>query len=174
MKKQTLLFFLGLTICLGIGCENDDQPLDDLIAEADKQFLLASADETLYQVNAGEVAAESGSSKAVRDYGKEMSANNVLAGQALQTLATEKKLEIPTTLEDDRQQQLDSLAMRTGVALDTLYLRQMVAAHNRAIRLLEIGSTTSNDAGIKAWASVRLPVLRQFADRAKAIRDSLN
>nr|WP_295921213.1 DUF4142 domain-containing protein [uncultured Dyadobacter sp.] len=174
MKKQTLLAFLGLTIGVSIGCENSDQPQNDLIAEADKQFIMASADETLFQVNAGEVVAESGASKAVRDYGQEMTSNHVLAGQALQALAAEKKLEIPTTLEDDRQQELDSLAMRTGVALDTLYLRQMVASHNRAIRLLEIGSTTSNDAGIKAWASERLPMVRQFADRAKALRDSLN
>lgn len=174
MKKQTLLVFLGLIIAVNTSCENDNQPRNDLITETDRQFLTTSADETLFQVNAGQVAAAGGELKAVRDYGEEMTNNHILAGQALQKLAGDKQVELPTTLSDDRQQQLDSLTMRSGTALDTLYMQQMLAAQNRMIRVLEIGSATAKDAGIKAWASERLPVVRQFADRAKAIRDSLN
>jgi putative membrane protein len=174
MKKHTYILWIALATAMLPGCSDDDQPDTGLIAESDRQFILFAADEALFQVNAGQVATSNASSKAVRDYGEEMTDDHTMAGQELQKIAGEKEIEIPTTLSGDRQQQLDSLSMRSGAGLDSLYLAQMVAAHNRVAHALEIQSAAGNDIGIKNWAAARLPVVRKFAGRAQAMRDSLN
>lgn len=172
MKKYLILISLALA---GLtACNPDGQPDTSLDSEPDRQFLLVAYDEALYQINSGQVAASNASREAVQKYGEDMTREHTTVTQALQKLATGKQITIPTTLSDDRQQQLDSLAMRSGAAFDSLYLQQMVNSHNRAIHSLEVESTSGSDADVKAWASDRLPIARQLVERAKALRDSLN
>lgn len=171
MKKYLLL--IGLCTAM-LACNEEDQPGTGLTTEPDNQFLTVAADEALYQINAGQVAAANAGLNAIRNYGEDMTKEHTNVSQALQKLAGEKQVTIRTTLSDERQQQLDSLAMRSGASLDSLYLQQMTASHDRAIHALEVESTSGNDAEIKAWATERLPNARQLAERTKAIRDSLN
>lgn len=158
----------------GSACENDDKTDPALIGELDKQFLLAAADDALFQVNAGQLAASGTTQKNIQEYGEEMTTDHTRVGQELQKLAAAKEVQLPTTLSDDRQQQLDSLAMQKGQALDTLYLNQMVAVQQRVVHMMEIEGTSGKDFELKQWASDRLPVARQFEARAKALRDSLD
>ena len=165
----TLIFsFFTLT-----GCENNDKTDPSVIGELDKQFILEAADDALLQVNAGQVAASRTTRDSIQEYGEEMTTSHTQAGKELQTLAAARKVQLPTTLSDERQQQLDSLSMQTGVSLDTLYLNQMVAIQERVVRLMEIEGTSGKDTELKQWAADRLPVVRQFEERAKALRDSL-
>jgi len=154
---------------VGAGCENDDKTDPALIGELDKQFLLAAADDALFQVNAGQVAAAGTTQQNIQDYGEDMTTDHTRAGQELQQLAAARKVELPTTLSDERQQQLDSLSMVNGAALDTLYVNQMVAMQERIVHMMEIEGTSGKDAELKQWATDRLPIVRQFEERAKAI-----
>ena len=163
----TILFF-ALT-----GCENNDETDPSLISELDKQFILGAADDALFQVNAGQVAASRTTQDSIQEYGEEMTASHTQAGKELQTLAAARKVQLPTTLSDERQQQLDSLSMQTGMSLDTLYLNQMVALQERAVHMMEVEGISGKDTELKKWASDRLPLMRQFEERAKALRDSL-
>lgn len=156
------------------GCENDDNTDPAVIGELDKQFVLGVADDALFQVNAGQVAASGATRKSIQDYGDEMTTDNTQVGQELQKIAATKGVQLPTTLSDERQQQLDSLAMQTGAGLDTLYVNQMVALQERVVHMMEIEGTSGNDLELKQWASNRLPKARQFQERAKTLRDSLN
>lgn len=164
---------LAILFCSLTGCENDDKTDPSVIGELDKQFILNAADDALFQVNAGQVAASGSTQKNVRDYGEQMTTDHTQAGQELQKLAAARQVQIPTTLSDERQQQLDSLAMQKGTGLDTLYLNQMVAIQERVVHMMEIEGTSGKDFELKQWASNRLPVVRQFEERAKAMRDSL-
>lgn len=158
----------------GTGCENEDKTDPGLIGELDRQFILAAADDALFQVNAGQVAASGTTQKSIQDYGEEMTTNHTQAGQELQQLAAARKVQLPTTLSDERQQQLDSLSMLTGPNLDTLYINQMVAIQEREVHMMEIESTSGKDFELKQWAANRLPIVRQFEEHAKALRDSLD
>lgn len=167
--------FLILTILFTTltGCENDDKTDPSVIGELDKQFILEASDDALFQVNAGQVAASRTMQDSIQEYGEEMTTDHTEVGKELQTLATARKVQLPTTLSDERQQQLDSLSVQTGMSLDTLYLNQMVAIQERVVRLMEIEGASGKDTELKQWASDRLPVVRQFEERAKALRDSL-
>lgn len=173
MRSYILLLLIPLVFAVA-GCENDDKTDPSLIGELDKQFILEAADDALFQVNAGQVAASGATQKSVRDYGEQMTTDHTRVGQELQKLAAARQVQLPTTLSDERQQQLDSLAMQTGVGLDTLYLNQMVEIQARVVHMMEIEGTSGNDFELKQWASNRLPTVRQFEERAKAMRDSLN
>ncbi|WP_426295805.1 DUF4142 domain-containing protein [Dyadobacter endophyticus] len=172
MRGYIFLLLMPLLFTL-TGCENDDNTNPAVIGELDKQFILAAADDALFQVNAGQVAASGTTQKDIQDYGEEMTTDNTQTGRELQKIAGTKGVQLPTTLSDERQQQLDSLAMQTGTGLDTLYLNQMVALQERAVNMLEIEGTSGNDLELKQWASDRLPTARRREERAKALRDSL-
>ena len=152
-------------------CENDDTTDPSLIGELDKQFILAAANDALFQVNAGQVAASGTTQDSIQQYGEEMTTEHIQAGKELQKLATARKVELRTTLSDERQQQLDSLSMQTGAGLDTLYLNQMVAIQERAVHMMELEGASGKDPELKKWAADRLPLVKQFEERAKALRD---
>ncbi|MCF0070607.1 DUF4142 domain-containing protein [Dyadobacter sp. CY261] len=171
--RRYLFFMLPALLLAGAGCDDDNETDLSLISEIDKQFILAATGDALFQVNAGQVATSGTTIKGIQDYGEEMTKSHTQAGQELQKLAADRHVQIPTTLSDDRQQQLDSLSMYTDENLDTLYLNQMVVAQQRVIRTLEIETTNGNDIELKQWASDRLPIVRQFAERARTMRDSL-
>lgn len=164
---------LTILLITSAGCENEDPTGPTVIGELDKQFILGAADDALFQVNAGQVAASDATQKSIRDYGEQMTTDHTQAVQELQKIAAVKGVQLPTTLSDDRQQQLDSLSMQTGAGLDTLYVNQMVALQERVVHMMEIEGTSGNDFDLKQWASSRLPTVRQFEERAKALRDSL-
>ncbi|SEJ12203.1 protein of unknown function [Dyadobacter sp. SG02] len=165
------LFLILMTLLVaGAGCESDEKTDPTLIGELDKQFLLAAADDALFQVNAGQVAAAGTTQKNIQEYGEDMTTDHTQTGKELQQLATARKVELPTTLSNERQQQLDSLSMLTGAGLDTLYANQMVAIQERVVHMMEIEGTSGKDPELKQWATSRLPVVRQFGERAKGLR----
>jgi putative membrane protein len=172
MRRYIFLLLTTLLIT-SVSCENEDSTGPTVIGELDKQFILGAADDALFQVNAGQVAASGATQKSIRDYAEQMTTDHTQAGQELQKIAAAKGVQLPTTLTDDRQQQLDSLSMQTGAGLDTLYLNQMAALQERVVHMMEIEGTSGNDFELKQWASNRLPTVRQFEQRAKALRDSL-
>lgn len=169
-----ILLLLTAIFFASAACEDDKTPDSGSLNDIDRQFLLAAADDALFQVNAGKVAAAGATEDKIGEYGDEMTKNHTQAGQELQRLAAARDLNLPTTLSDDRQLQLDSLSGNSGVTLDTLYVKQMISAQERAVHMMEIQSTSGHDAELKQWATGRLPVMQQFAERAKAMRDSVN
>lgn len=169
-----IFLLLAMLLFAGTGCEEDSKTAPSLINELDKQFLLNVADEALFQVNAGQVAIAGTTEKAIEEYGEQMTTDHTQVGQELQKFAAARQVQLPTTLSDERQQQLDSLSMQAGTGLDTLYLNQMVNVQERAVRILEIEGTSGKDIELKQWAMARLPAARQFEARARAMRDSLN
>jgi len=172
MRGYIFLILTTLFVAL-TSCENDDKTDPSVIGELDKQFILEAADDALFQVNAGQVAASRTTQDSIQEYGEEMTTDHTQVGKELQTLAAARKVQLPTTLSDERQQQLDSLSIQNGTSLDTLYLNQMIAVQERVVRMMEIEGTSGKDTELKQWATDRLPIVRQFEERAKALRDSL-
>lgn len=172
MRGYIFLILTTLFVAL-TGCESDDKTDPSVIGDLDKQFILEAADDALFQVNAGQVAASRTTQDSIQEYGEEMTTDHTQVGKELQTLAAARELQLPTTLSDERQQQLDSLSIQNSMSLDTLYLNQMVAIQERVVRMMEIEGTSGKDTELKQWATDRLPIVRQFEERAKALRDSL-
>ncbi|SDE03505.1 protein of unknown function [Dyadobacter soli] len=170
MRGYLFLLLIALFFS-GTGCDKDNTTDPAVIGELDKQFLLSAADDALFQVNAGQLAASGTTQKNIQDYGEEMTKDNTQAGQELQKLAGDRQVELPTTLSDERQQQLDSLAMQKSEGLDTLYLNQMIAIQERVVHMMEIEGASGKDPELKQWAEDRLPVVREFEERVKAMRE---
>lgn len=164
---------LSAILLAGAACDKDDTTDPSVVSDFDKQFILAAADDALFQVNAGQVATSGATLKSIQNYAEQMTESHTEAGQELQKLAASRQVQIPTTLSDDRQEQLDSLAMYSEARLDTLYLNQMVTAQRRAVRTLELATSDGDDAELKKWANDRLPSVREYASRAVAMRDSV-
>lgn len=174
MKPMITYILMAGLLAFSVACDKGDDVTDDLIGEIDRQFILSAADEGLFQVNAGQVASSNATLETLQDFGQLMVDDYSKAGQDLQKLAGDKKVEIPTTLSDDRQQQLDSLSMVTGEPFDTLYVNQMNTSHDRMIRLFETEAVAGKDIEVKSWAAERLNVIRAHAAQAKTLKDSLD
>jgi putative membrane protein len=174
MKTTLIYIFLAVLLISLAACDDSDDVSDDLIGEVDRVFIMSAADEGLLQINAGQVASANASFDSLQDFGQLMVEDFTKANQQLQKIAADKKVETPTTLSDDRQEQLDSLSMFTGAQFDTLYIDQMNVSHSRLIRLFETEASAGKDIEVKSWAAERLPVIRAHAEQARALKDSLD
>jgi putative membrane protein len=159
---------LAITACEDPNENNDAR----LVGEVDKKFVLDAADAGLFEVNAGQVASAKASNADIKSYGELMVEDHYKINQELGAVAKTKGLEIPTTLSNEKQGMLDSLASMSGMTFDTIYVNMMVSSHTATVNLFETEAANGVDEELKSWASSRLPVLREHLEKAKALKDA--
>ncbi|WP_439559082.1 DUF4142 domain-containing protein, partial [Dyadobacter sp.] len=137
MKKPGLYFLILLTLVFSCTDDEDENARRTSITEADRAFVLAAADEGIFQISAGQLALENQASKDYADYAQLMIDGYTKSNEELKTFAADKELTIPNTITNERQQALDSLASRKVVAFDTTYAATMVATHTKTISFFE-------------------------------------
>ncbi|KQS31118.1 DUF4142 domain-containing protein [Dyadobacter sp. Leaf189] len=172
MKKPRLYFLLLLTLTLSCSDDDDENARRISITEDDRAFVLAAADEGLFQISAGQLALENQASKDYADFAQLMIDGYTKSNDELKAFAADKDLTIPNTISDERQQALDSLASRKMVAFDTTYAATMVAMHTNTISFFEAQAGTVSDNALKSWINGKIPVLRSYLEQAKALSKS--
>lgn len=172
MRKSLPMLYL-FTFCIAVSCRDEGAPARSLITEADQEFVINAADEGLFQISAGQIALNNDASAQYASFGQLMIDGYTASNQQLQTFATSNNLDIPTTLSDEKQQRLDTLAGRKGMELDTVYAAAMVNTHTETIEYFESQAAVVTDLQLKNWIESRLPDLRRYLDQARALNDSL-
>jgi putative membrane protein len=102
----------------------------------------------------------------VRDHTK---ANN-----DLKDLARDKKLAIPTSMNNDHQSMVDDLRKRTKADFDRSYMDMMVTDHLEDIEAFRNAGKESDDTDIRAFAIKTLPVLQAHLDSARMISSAIS
>ncbi|SKB92773.1 DUF4142 domain-containing protein [Dyadobacter psychrophilus] len=172
MKNVKLYFFAALLILAAFACD-DDPTGTNVPAEMDEQFMLTAFDGGLFEVNAGQVASSKGTTSAIKDFGQQLLDDHTDINQELMKVSKDADLDLPTTLSNAKQQQLDTLSGLSGIAFDTTYIKMMVSTHEEIVNLYEIQATTGRNVDLKAFASDKLPKLRAHLETAKSMKDSI-
>ena len=142
------------------------------MSSQDRDFLTEAAMGGLMEVELGHVAAQKGTSDAVKQFGQRMVDDHSKANAELQTLASSKGITLPTALDEKHQKDVTKLSSMSGAEFDRAYSKMMLSDHTKDVAAFEKQSTKGGDPDLKAFASKTLPTLQEHLQLAKALNGS--
>ena len=126
----------------------------------DEAFVRAAADGGLLEVKLGELAVKQARADKFKKFGKTMIKDHTKVNSELKALARKKKIQVPTSLSQTKQQQYDSLSALNGEQFDMLYMNMMIASHEETIGLFQTEANQGKDPDLKKWADSKIPALK--------------
>lgn len=132
-------------------------------------FVTQAAASDMYEIEAGKLAQQMGTSQAVKDFGGMLVTEHTKSSAELKTAAQSAEgVTVPAALPADKQAQIDALK-NAGGRFDAVFKEQQVAAHSAALALLEgYGSNGDNEA-LKAFATKTAPVVEKHLEQARTL-----
>ncbi len=134
-------------------------------------FVTAAAISDMYEIAAGQLAAERGRSTEVKAFGRQMVEAHTGTSKTLQGLVASNKVNVkaPTALDSRRQGMLDNLKGASAADFDHRYMVQQVAAHREARALMEGYAKDGDNTAIKQFAAKTVPDIRMHLTHAEAL-----
>ncbi len=132
-------------------------------------FAVEAANGGMMEVKLGEYASKNAIDKRVKNFGSMMVKDHTKANNELKGIATSKNIAIPSTVGEDKTQDMNDLMKKTGKDFDKAYMEAMVKDHKDDIDLFQKTADNSKDSAMKAFAAKALPTLKKHLDSAEAI-----
>lgn len=139
------------------------------MAKHDHDFLMDAAMGGLMEVELGRMAAQQGTSDAVKQFGQRMVDDHSKANQELMSLASSKGMTLPTDLDEKHRKEVTKLSGMSGAEFDRAYSRLMLSDHTKDVSEFEKQSTRGTDPDLKAFAAKTLPTLQEHLQMARAL-----
>jgi putative membrane protein len=137
------------------------------MAASDRKFVMEVARGGMAEVELGKLAAEKGSSDAVKQFGKRMADDHGKASAELKKFADKKGLTLPTDLDPKHKQLRDRLAKLNGADFDKAYANEMVKDHKKDVADFKREAKAAKDPDLKSWAGKTLPTLEDHLKQAQ-------
>lgn len=154
------------------GSDDQTERTSELTARS-REFLETAAQDSALEVQAGQLASRRARSLQVREFAMMMVQTHQRVNDSVTVLAQSKGAVLQTTLSAEGQQLLERLASLTGEQFDREYSREMLAAHQRAVRLFEDAAQSVRDEDVKSFARTQLPTLRDHLRMAHVLSASV-
>jgi putative membrane protein len=123
----------------------------------------------MMEVELGRMAAQQGSSDAVKQFGQRMVDDHSKANEELMSLASSKGITLATTMDEKQHKDMMKLQAMTGADFDRAYSKMMLSDHKKDVSEFEKQSTKGTDPDLKAFASKTLPTLKEHLQMASAL-----
>ena len=128
------------------------------VSAADTAFVAKVSQGGMFEVKAGQLAADQGHDQDIRDQGATEAHDHALVGDKLKSIASKAGITLADSLNVQFQKELDDLKALSGTAFDASYLKDMEAIH------LKDGAAFATEA-----RSGTNPELRAFATETHRI-----
>ena len=139
------------------------------LSSGDRKFAMEAAMGGMMEVELGKMAAQLGSTDAVKQFGQKMVDDHSKVNDELKQLATTKGITLPTELDQKHKNELAKMQKLTGAGFDKAYSKSMLSDHEKDVAAFEKQSTKGADADLKAFAAKQLPTLQEHLQMAKAL-----
>ena len=136
---------------------------------ADATFMQEASMSNLAEIEHGRLAAQNAASDEVKKFGERMAADHGKANETLKTMAGEKKVTLPTALDQKHQAMQDKLAKMKADAFDKAYMSHMVTAHEQSVTRFKRESQNGKDPDVKAFAEKTLPTVEEHLKMAREL-----
>ncbi|HUO60377.1 MAG TPA: DUF4142 domain-containing protein [Candidatus Acidoferrales bacterium] len=136
---------------------------------ADKHFVNKAAQGGLAEVELGQLAEQNGSSPAVKSFGERMVTDHTKANDELKSVAQQKGVTPPTTLDMHDKSTKERLSKLQGAEFDKAYMQNMVKDHEKDVAEFRKAAENAKDPDVKAFAQKTLPVLEQHLQEARSV-----
>jgi len=133
----------------------------------DKKFVKDAVMGGLTQVELGKLAAQKGSSDAVKQFGQQMVDDHTKANDELKSVASAQSFDIPASLDSKHQALVNKLSKLSGPAFDKAYTKNMVKDHEQDLREFQNEAQNGNNQAVKEFAGKALPILKEHLAMAK-------
>lgn len=134
------------------------------------KFMTAAAQGGMVEVQLGKLAAERGSSVAVKQFGQHMVTDHGKANQELMQLAQRKGANLPQEVNSDQKSEADKLSKLSGADFDKEYIDYMVKDHEDDVKEFQEQANEGGDADVKAFAAKTLPIIQGHLKMAQEIK----
>jgi putative membrane protein len=147
--------------------ETKTDPSDKAASSA--EFVTKATQGGLYEVKSSEFATQQGGSAEVKKFAEMMIADHTKANKELAAAAASKGLKVPEGVSPEQADLLKQLETLKGAEFDAEYVKQQVAAHEKAVALFKAQAKSGQDADLKAWAAKTLPTLEGHLKHVKEL-----
>ncbi|HSF45809.1 MAG TPA: DUF4142 domain-containing protein [Chitinophagaceae bacterium] len=175
MKKSIWMAMIALATTFFVACDDDDdvQPTPTL-DQYDINFLNRATRANRSTIALNQLAADSFTNPGVQQYAQEMIANSQNAQKTLDSIATIYSLQLPSTGDTAVSAFRNSLmAMGRGRNFDTSFVGYQIRLHDYYLIDLNDAAANAKDAGVKNYATGRVPIITTFRNRADSLFGSL-
>ena len=140
------------------------------LSAADQDFIQAAAQGGMAEVKLGELAAQKGQRDDVKQFGQMMVKDHTAINDDLKSLATQKGVTLPDSLDAKHQDMVDKMAGLTGSAFDDAYIAAMLKGHKKDAKAFKAESTATQDADIKSFLDKSIPVVEAHLQHITAMK----
>jgi len=140
---------------------------------SDENFVTKAAMGGMAEVEMGRLATEKAASDEVKKFGQRMVDDHGKANDELKTLAQNKQITVPTSLDPHHKALEDRLSKLSGAAFDRAYMQAMLVDHRKDVNEFRMESKSGKDADVKSWASKTLPTLEDHLKMAQSTNSAV-
>lgn len=138
-----------------------------------EEFVKEAAIGGLMEVELGRYAEQNAASPRVSNFGSMMVRDHNKANEELKSIASQKNIEVPSTMDEKHMSMVNELKQKKGAEFDREYMREMVDDHEKDVDEFRKQSENGKDPEIKAFAARTVPVLQTHLDSARSIHDAI-
>ncbi|HET7710607.1 MAG TPA: DUF4142 domain-containing protein [Thermoanaerobaculia bacterium] len=144
-----------------------------IMTEREKTFLMDAAQASMAEVILGQMAAEKGTSPAVKSFGQRMMTDHRKSRDELIQFAVAKGLALPTELDETQKRSSEDLATKSGTDFDSAYIATMIQEHRKVVSDFQAMAAEAKDADLQRWVNTHLPILQEHLRMAEGIQKTL-
>ena len=141
----------------------------DAVSAADRAFVAMVSQGGMFEVKAGQLGADQGSTQDIKDQGATEAHDHQLVGDKLKSIATDAGLQFPDTLNPEFQKKLDDLKALSGRAFDAAYLRAMKDIHDKDGAAFAKETTGGTNPKLKAFAAETHRIVLRHLGELRAV-----
>jgi putative membrane protein len=135
-----------------------------------KDFINEAATGGMMEVELGNIAIKNAASDKVKEFGKLMVEDHTKINNQLKDLASGKGIELPATVTNNQQLDIDKLKKETGSDFDKDYVSMMVDDHQKDIDAFKDAADKTTDPNIKSFITNTIPILQKHLNAIQAIQ----
>ncbi|HZX31675.1 MAG TPA: DUF4142 domain-containing protein [Rhodocyclaceae bacterium] len=144
------------------------------VAGADRAFMAEAANNSLAEVEAARLVEARTDNASIKSMAQQMERDYASLGDELKRLASQKGIELPTTIGGEPRGQLSRLTTLSKPEVDGAFLRDFgIDAHQKTISLFERQAREGQDADLKAFAERTLPKLREHLAMSRQMQGAV-
>jgi putative membrane protein len=134
----------------------------------DHEFVMEAARGGMAEVELGQLASQKAQSEQVKQFAQRMVTDHGKANDELKSIAQQKSITIPSTLDAKHKAKMDKFSKMSGAEFDRAYMQDMLQDHRKDVNDFRKESQSGKDPEVKAWAAKTLPTLEEHLRLAQS------
>ena len=141
----------------------------DAASAADRAFIAMVSQGGMFEVQAGQLAADQGDAQDIKDSGATEAHDHKLVGDRLTSIAADAGITFPDTLNAEFTKELADLKAKTGRAFDVAYLQDMETIHAKDGAAFAREAAGGSNPKLKAFAAETHRIVLRHIGELKAL-----